>query len=101
MAITAVLATDTPTLKRWNVTATLDADVTMAVSHGMEDLPGYDPDKLVFWTNARIASARLSLWTAAVGPDPTTIAISKATTLLSGAPGVQMDLIVMLPHSIL
>lgn len=107
MAITFALITDRPTLKRWRVTATLDADFEGTVAHGMELLPGFDDDNMVVIAqgvegNTGDGAAALSLWRGEVQfNDPTLLLVTKETTAGSGSAGYQLELTAMLPHSIL
>ena len=103
----AITATETPavalrsaTVKAWDIIATLDADTTAAVPHGMAALPGFDITKVKVWMQAVLAPARLSLWIV-TSVDAANINIAKATTAASGDAGVQAQLFAELPHSIL
>ena len=87
------------TTKRWNVVATLDADTTLSVPHGLGALPGFDITKVHFWFVPLIAEARLSNWLVFV--DATNLNIEKTILAGSGAAGVQMVLYIALPHSVL
>ena len=87
------------TQKRWNVIATLDADITANVPHGMGSLPGFDTNKVFFWAQAISGAGLLSDWIVSV--DATNLIITKLTGVGSGDASVQMVLFIQLPHSIL
>ena len=104
MAITATQKPDavgerSATQSRWNVIATLDADITLSIPHGMGSLPGFDSNKVFFWGQPTIAEALLSNWLVTV--DSVNLIITKTTAVGSGSPSVQMVLFIQLPHSIL
>ena len=104
MAITAQQKPDAPgeraaTMSRWSVIATLDADITLNVPHGMGSLPGFDSNKVFFWMQPIGAEGLLSNWTVSV--DATNLIITKTTAAGSGTASVQAALFMMLPHSVL
>ena len=69
----------------FDCTATLDADTTLAIAHGMAAAPEI---VILTWLTAAAASARLSLWTFAV--DATNVTLTKATTAGSGNASAQV-----------
>ena len=99
MAITSV-ATAVPTGKRpraslaiFDVEATLDADTTIAIAHGLRVVPE------TYWFVELLAAAYLSQWTITT-VDATNITLVKGTGVGSGAAGAQLRLFVARPQSV-
>ena len=107
MAITFVQITNRPTLKRWRVTATLDADFEETVAHGMENVAGFDANDVIVMTEGVEGTtgdgvAALSLWEGEINPGNTSlIRVTKTNAAGSGSAGYQMELTAMLPHSLI
>jgi len=78
----------------WDITATADADTTATITHGLVGTP-----QDVQITPQLVAPALLSGW-AVTGYSATQITLTKATTAGSGNAGVQVRVIVRVPHSI-
>lgn len=75
-----------------HVTATADADTSLAIPHGLGAAP------LEVTLTGLLAEARLSAWIVS-GIDATNVTILKDTAVGSGAAGQQLKLIVKRPHS--
>lgn len=73
----------------FDVIATADADTTATIAHGFQSTPEY---AILTWLTPAAASARLSLWTAAL--DATNVVLTKATTAGSGNAAAQVRVVV-------
>lgn len=83
------------TLNVTDVEATADADTTATIPHGLGAAP-----LVVILTALAQAAAAVSEW-AATTINATNVVLTKGTGVGSGAAGVQVRCIAMLPHTII
>jgi hypothetical protein len=92
----ALNATPTgPYSKSWNVTASADADAAGTVSHGFPSAPA-----MVWLVPLLSANAYGKQW-ALTAVSATTIIITGVSSTSSGTSVAQLQLIAMLPHSLI